>query len=168
MNNSIVKYIGIALGLFLLQTLILNKINLFGYANPYVFPLFIILLPFTVPRGALLLLAFCYGLLIDMFNGTMGMHAFALVLMAFIRPIFLTYFQSKNDKHQFPSLNNNGFYWLLIYVSVLLFVHHLAYFWIEIANFSAVAHRMVLIFFSAISSIFISFLLLYLFKRSKK
>lgn len=167
MNNPI-KHISIFLGLFILQTLVLNQINVNGFINPYVFPLFIILLPFDTKPWVLLLVGFSFGFFIDLFNGTMGMHAFATTLMAFLRPYFLNTFQPKSEKYNYPSLKNNGFAWLLVYVTSMLAIHHFCYFFIEAGSFSAFFLTLLLIIVSLIISTIISFLLLFTFNSSKK
>ena len=90
--------------LVLTQVLVLNHIQFSGFVNPYVFPLFILLLPFDTKGWVLLFSAFFLGLIIDLFNGTMGMQTFATVFMAFLRPLFLRNFQPKSDKHNYPNL----------------------------------------------------------------
>ncbi|MDO8928192.1 MAG: rod shape-determining protein MreD, partial [Bacteroidota bacterium] len=55
------KYTIIFVGLVLLQVLILNNIQFSGFINPYVYILFIMLLPFTIPGYAILGLSFLLG-----------------------------------------------------------------------------------------------------------
>ncbi|MGB0884835.1 MAG: rod shape-determining protein MreD [Chitinophagales bacterium] len=166
--NSTPKHIAIFIGLVTLQVMVLNQINIHGLANPYIFPLFILLMPFNTKPATLITAGFFLGLLIDFFNGTLGMHAFATTLMAFLRPHFLNYFESKSDKVLFPSIGNNGFAWMFIYISALLGVHHFCYFIIEAGNFTNLFHTLLLIIISLVVSVFVIFLLLFGFKSSKK
>ena len=71
--------------LVLIQVLALNNIQFLGFLNPYIYILFILSLPVKLPNWITLLLAFVLGLTIDAFSNTMGMHAFATVLVAFLR-----------------------------------------------------------------------------------
>jgi len=71
--------------LVLFQVLVLNNIEFLGFINPYLYILFILSLPVQTPRWFALLLAFVLGLTIDTFSNTMGMHAFASVLICFLR-----------------------------------------------------------------------------------
>lgn len=155
------------IGLVLLQAIILNKVNFGGYVNPYVFPLFIIMLSFEIKNWILLLLAFLLGLTIDMFSGTLGIHAFSTVFMAFMRPIFLKNVPPKTDKINYPSLNENGFGWMLLYISTLLSIHHFTYFLLEAGSFNNIQHTLLLTFLSLSMSIFISFLLIFTFNNEK-
>src|SRR5690606_30576224 len=77
----------------LIQVLILNKITLRWWSQPigfpvfipYIYPLFILLLPFETPVWLLLILGFTMGITMDMFMNTAGMHACATVLLAYLR-----------------------------------------------------------------------------------
>ena len=71
--------------LILVQVFVLDNIQFLGYATPMIYVLFILSLPVRFHRGALLILAFVMGLIIDMFSNTMGLHAFASVFVAFLR-----------------------------------------------------------------------------------
>ena len=165
--NSAIKHILVFSGLVLLQVLILNKINIIGYVNPYVFPLFILLFHIDTKGVALLLSAFALGFIIDLFNSTLGMHTFAMVFMAYLRPVFISFFRPKSDKVQYPTLQENDFSWMLFYVFSMLFIHHLVYFFIEAASFTNFIHTFSLVVLSTVMSTFISFLLLFTFKSSK-
>src|ERR1700741_2940788 len=77
----------------LLQVLILNKITLRWWAQPngfpvfipFVYPLFILLLPFETTVPVLLIAGFITGITVDTFMNTAGMHAFATILIAYLR-----------------------------------------------------------------------------------
>ena len=165
--NSFVKQILVFIGLVLLQVLVLNKVNVDGFVNPYVFPLYILLLSFDTKGWILLVTAFFLGLIIDLFNGTMGVQVFATVSMAYLRPFFLKYLLPKVDKVNYPSLKENGFAWMLVYVSSLIFIHHLIYFLIEAGSLNNFIHTILLIVLSTLVSVFIIFLLLYTFISRK-
>ncbi|MBK7213699.1 MAG: rod shape-determining protein MreD [Bacteroidales bacterium] len=72
--------------LILLQVLVLNRISFFGFLNPYVYILFIFLLPFETPGWLVLILSFITGLSVDAFSGTMGLHTAAAVFAGFVKP----------------------------------------------------------------------------------
>ena len=69
--------------LVLVQVLVLNNIQFLGYIDPYLYILFILVLPVQMPRWFLLILAFALGITIDIFSNTLGMQAFATVFIAF-------------------------------------------------------------------------------------
>lgn len=123
--------------LILFQVLVLDNVLMGGYLNPYVYVLFIILMPFETPRWLLLVTAFLLGLSVDLFTNTLGMHAAASVLMAFLRPWVLSVFAPRDgyEPDTFPRIFFYGFNWFLRYSLVIVFLHHLALFYIEAFHF---------------------------------
>lgn len=89
MLAEIIKIIFRFILLVLVQVLLFNKIRFAGFINPFVYPLFILLLPVRIPKTLLLLLSFITGLTIDIFSDTMGMHAAATVFLGYLRPAIL-------------------------------------------------------------------------------
>ena len=124
--------------LLLLQTFIFNKINLGGYLNPMIYPLFILLLPFEISGGFLLSIAFIMGLSVDIFVGSIGLHAGATVFMAFLRPISLKFISSNREYETgiSPGINDLGYLWFIKYTVFLVFSHHLFFFFMEAFSFS--------------------------------
>jgi len=88
--NSIIRYTVTFLLLIALQLLIFNNIEFSGYVNPYVYVMFILILPVAMPSWILLLLGFLTGFVIDLFSGTMGVDTFATVIAAYVRPWVLS------------------------------------------------------------------------------
>jgi hypothetical protein len=124
--------------LVLLQVLVLNNIQLGGFINPYLYVLFILMLPFETPKSVLLIASFVLGLFIDMFSNTMGMHAAACVFMGFCRP-FATIYISPRGGYEFgvlPTVKDLGFRWYITYAGIMVFLHHLILFFIEVFRFS--------------------------------
>lgn len=124
--------------LVLIQVYVLNNIQLGGYLNPYLYIMFILLLPFQTPQWLLLVLAFFLGLSIDLFTHTPGMHSTATVFMAFVRPYALRLISPREgyETGTNPSLHFYGFNWYLRYALILVFSHHVVLFFIEAYRFS--------------------------------
>ncbi len=124
----------------LIQVLVFDNIELSGYINPYIYIIFIILLPFETPNWLLLTLAFLLGLSIDMFSMTYGMHASATVFAAFLRPFVLKNFSPRDgyEPGTFPRVAYYGFNWFAKYALILIFAHHFFLFFIEIFRISDV------------------------------
>ena len=138
MNGSYVKNIIRFIFLVLLQIIILNNINLGGYINPYLYVLFILLLPFETPIWLLLISGFLIGVTIDWFSNTLGMHAAATVFVAFFRPVVIRLL-SAGDEFEggiVPGIRDMGFRWFLTYSFIIILLHHMAFFYIEIFKFS--------------------------------
>ena len=140
MNNVTIRH-SIRFVLFIfLQVFIFNNIFFMGYINPYVYLLFIILLPFNRSnKNVTLFIALCTGLIIDAFQNSMGMHAFACVLIAYIRmPIIYRLVPQLKNKTQTMiefSMQEFGVQISIIYTSLLVFIHHFVLFSIEAFRF---------------------------------
>lgn len=123
--------------LILVQVLILNNIELSGYINPYLYVLFIILLPIELPGWIVIITSFLIGLGVDMFSNSMGFHAAASVFVAFFRP-FLLKRMSPREGYE-PEVNigvkKMGLKWFLTYASIMVLLHHFILFYIEIFRF---------------------------------
>ncbi len=158
-----IKYGIMFVSLVLVQVLLLNQVQFNGYINPYIYVLFILLLPISIPRYALLLLGFFTGITIDIFMNTPGMHASAMVFVAFIRPFILNMISSREmDKSDYPGLKQYGFTWFLYYAGIMVFAHHLFYFYIELFTFSGFFMTFMRSIASSIFTVFIIVLSQYL------
>jgi len=139
MVNDIAGNIGRFILLILLQGLILNDVNLWqGMAIPYLYLLFFLMLPIALPQWAEMLIGLVCGLTIDMFTNTLGIHASACVLLAFTRPQLLRAIAPR-DGYEFgqrPTLSDMGMSWFLKYSVVLIFIHHLWLFFLEVYSFN--------------------------------
>lgn len=111
--NSFLRYTGAFVLLVALQLLIFNNIEFSGYVNPYVYVMFILILPVSIPSWILLLLGFLTGFVIDIFSGTMGVHTFATVLAGFVRPwvLSLNVTAEAAEDDMSPSARRSGLRW---------------------------------------------------------
>jgi len=156
--------------LILLQVMILNHVQWSGFVNPYVYILFIMMLPLETPRWFVMLLGLITGLIIDMFGNTGGMHAAATVLMAFLRPAVLRLVSPREEYDTETSLSPQrmGLKWFLTYTTIMTLLHHFTFFYIEVFRFS----EFFITFFKALLNSFITLLIIllgmYLFGTKQK
>jgi rod shape-determining protein MreD len=138
MINSILRFGLLFIILILLQVLLFNNIQFSGYVNPYVYLLFIILLPVEIPSWILLLLSFGTGLIVDLFSGSPGMHSSATLLAGFVRPYVLAIVSPRDgyEGRSEPSMISYGFRWFLTYTLLIVLVHHTALFYLEVFRFT--------------------------------
>jgi rod shape-determining protein MreD len=167
MRDTLIRNIIRFLILVIIQVFVLNKIQLNGYINPYIYVLFILLLPVDVPKWQLLLWSFLLGLCIDFFSGQLGMHAGASVFMAFLRPGVIRTIGSKEDAEVGlePNLNNFGFLWFITYSSILVFLHHLLLFFLEVFRFNEVFPTLLKVLVSTFVSVTLILIIELLFDR---
>lgn len=168
MINSILRFGLIFILLILLQILLFNNIQFSGYVNPYVYVMFILLLPIEIPSWLLLLLSFTTGLIMDFFSGSPGMHSSATVLAGFVRPYVLRVISPRDgyEPGSDPSMLTYGFIWFLTYTLLIVLVHHTALFYLEVFRFADFFRTMLRVLLSSLFSI--TFILLFEYYRRGK
>jgi len=168
MINSILRFGLFFILLILLQVLLFNNIEFSGYVNPYVYIMFILLLPIEIPSWLLLLISFVLGFVMDVFTGSPGMHSSATVLAGFIRPYVLRLVSPRDgyEPGSSPSMMAYGFTWFMTYTFMIVFVHHLTLFYLEVFRFADFFRTMLRVLLSMLFSItFI--LLIEIYRRGK-
>ncbi len=150
--------------LVLIQVLLLNKIPLRWWTTPgglppyipYIYPLFILLLPLSTPVPFLLIISFTMGITIDTFMDTGGIHAAACVLMAFLRTNVLTLLLPKRlseYQNMSPNIKSMGWTPFLTYAAILLALHHVVFYVIEIWSFHSIGYMLLKIIVSLLTSL---------------
>jgi rod shape-determining protein MreD len=168
MINSILRFGLIFILLVLLQVLLFNNIQFSGYVNPYVYIMFILLLPIEIPSWLLLPLSFATGLIIDFFSGSPGMHTSATVLAGFVRPYILRIVSPRDgyESGSDPSMLIYGFRWFFSYTLLIVLFHHTALFYLEVFRLADFFRTFLRVLLSSLFSI--SFILLIEFYRRGK
>jgi rod shape-determining protein MreD len=168
MINTIIRFSLIFILLIILQVFLFNNIQFSGYVNPYVYIMFILLLPVEIPSWLLLLLSFLMGLMIDSFSGSPGMHTSATVLAGFVRPYVLRVISPRDgyESSSDPSMLVYGFRWFLIYSIIIVSIHHIALFYLEVFRLSEFFRTLLRVILSSVFSI--TFILLIEFYRRGK
>jgi hypothetical protein len=137
MNKNLVIH-SLQLVVFLgLQVLLLRNLVLFDMAFCYLYIGFVLFLPIQMPKVMLLLLAFISGIAVDTFYDTIGVNAAAAVLLAYLRPYVLLILTPRDDYEKSDSVNVHvmGWRWFFVYALFLIFIHHLALFFLELGSF---------------------------------
>lgn len=126
----ILRNVGRFLILMLLQILVLNNVYLGGYINPFIYVLFILMLPTGMNRLLMLVLAFCSGLLVDVFSNMLGFHAFACTFVAFARITFADRILTRDDPVviETPSVFTVSPQSYIGFMLLLLFIYNVIYF----------------------------------------
>ena len=120
-----------------LQLFVLNHIQFSGFVNPYLYILFILLLPLEISGLLMLCLSFLLGLIIDIASATIGYHTIATVFLAYFRYHLLRFIAPRDgyEPGMSSTMRTLGVPWFLKYVSILTVAHHLVLFWIESFRF---------------------------------
>lgn len=156
MGRELIKYLVMFVVLVLTQVLFLNQVQVSGFVNPYIYILFIMLLPLNAPRYVLLLGGFAIGVSIDVFSNTLGIHAFASVFIAFLRPVIVRAITNREeDMEDYPGLVQNGFTWFFYYTAIMVLLHHVILFFIEAFTIADILGTLYRIILSSLFSIFV-------------
>jgi hypothetical protein len=126
--TSLLKYITLFFVFIIVQVFILNRVPpLHQFIVPYLYFVFILWLPFSINRVLLLIIAFIFGLTLDYFTGTLGLHAAPCVLIAYLRPFILNLIitqESNEHTYDEPNRKSLAFSSYAIYIAFLTFIHH--------------------------------------------
>jgi hypothetical protein len=133
MNNPLINNGIRFIILILAQVYVFDRIQLNGFINPYIYVMFVMMLPYDTRKWLLLASAFLAGITIDIFNHTPGLHAAATVFLAFSRPGIIRLVGRREDVQpgHFPNIRDTGPSWFVAYTLILVFLHHLVLFFLE-------------------------------------
>lgn len=170
MTSDVLKYLWRFVLLVLLQVLIFNNLDLGGYVNPFPYIYLLLVLPIATGRIQTLFIGFFLGLTIDVFSDTGGMHAAASTLIAFYRPLYLKAQAPREgyDLGAVPDVRTFGIAWFIPYAVLLVVLHHLVLFYLEVFRFSEFFHTLFKTVLSSLLTLFFVFMAEYLFAGSDK
>jgi len=166
--NDVIKYFILFFALILAQIVVFNNILFFGYINPLLYILFVIIYPLKKDRGVFLLLSFLLGLGIDFFVNSGGINAAALLFIAYIRLPLLKGLLNKNEI-DFPvfDVNKLPFLKLISFIAILTFTHHFIVFNLEYFKLGAIFTVLYRTFLTSIFTIILIIFSLILINRGK-
>jgi hypothetical protein len=118
------------------QVVLFKRLVLFNTSFCFLYVAFILLLPVETNNLLLMVLAFFLGFTIDIFYDSLGIHALALVTVAYLRNYWLSSItpQGGYDAGSSPAITN-GVQWFLVYSVPMVFVHLALLFFIEAGGF---------------------------------
>jgi len=166
-NNEILLNIARFILLILLQVLVLNHINFLGYVNPYLYILFIIVFPLSGNKSLLIFLSFLLGLSVDIFSDSGGVHAAASVFIAYVRPLLLKFAFGVSYEYNTVKINKVPASERFTYITIMVLLHHIILFTLEIFNASQILLILSSTLFSTIFSTLLILCVLLLFSRKK-
>lgn len=154
--------------LILLQALVIDHVDLaHGWVVPYLYVLFIILLPFGTPGWATLLLGFLLGMVMDYFSSTPGLHAAACTMMAFVRLLMLRILTPREgyDPGKKPAVQHMGLAWFMTFAGTLVLVHHTTLFILEVYRFTDLGSTLLRVLMSTAATLVLCLLAQALVRR---
>jgi hypothetical protein len=123
--------------LYVVLQLTVVRVVVFTHTACFVYVAFLLLLP-RGQKGLMshLLIGFLVGLLVDLFYHSIGVHAFASVLMVYSRAFLLKLIlpASRYELATQPTLRNLGWKRFSLFSLLLIGIHHIALFFLEAGN----------------------------------
>lgn len=156
--------------IILIQLLVINNIELSSYINPYIYVSFILLLPINMKPWKVVVISFLTGAVMDAFSTTPGLHIAATNLMGYLRFYYLRAVTTKEDREGsiVPSVSQKGIVWFSVYGFVMIFVHHLFLFFLEIYGLSEFFSTMFRAFLSTLITLMLLIIGQLLFYNTRK
>lgn len=162
--------------LILIQSMLLNYIPLKWSSGsmmptyvPFIYMLFIALLPISIKTPYLLVLSFLTGLTMDAFLDTGGIHAIACLFLAVSRKTILNIVLPKpleEYKNSSPNIKEMKLVPFLSYLFLLFLIHLTVYYLIEIWSFRALGYAFIKIILSLATSMVFALIYAFLFSES--
>lgn len=153
--------------LLFLQAFLLNNINLFGFINPNLYLLFIVVFPLNSNSTLLIVLGFLLGLLLDLLTQGSGGHTIASLTIAFLRPYMIKFSFGVNYEIPLGMIQGSLPSQRLLYLTLVIFIHHLVLFSVIYFSFD----NIITIIKNTLFTSFFTFILIYislgLFKEKK-
>ncbi|MBQ2025152.1 MAG: hypothetical protein II215_01600 [Paludibacteraceae bacterium] len=165
-GNVVIWYALKFVTVLLLQVLLFNNIDYFGFISPYIYLLFFLDLPVNFKTAYAMLSGFLMGFWVDVFGNTMGVHTAACVLLCFVRNTWISMlFSSLNAQQTELTLARVGWIDYLKYIGGLVLLHHTALFLLESLSFVAFGYTLLRIVSNTVVTV--SLILFYEYFRSK-
>ena len=168
MNSALLGNIARFILLLVAQVLIFNRIDLFGFINPFPYVLFIILYPVNGNKSGLLAASFLLGLLMDMFWNSGGVHAAACLVLAYYRPAIFKFSFGLSYEYQTVRLNDVVTPERFSFLLIAIVLHHFVLFVLEVFKVSFLWDILVRTVLSTIFTIITCIIFIYIIKPSKR
>ncbi|RPG65768.1 MAG: rod shape-determining protein MreD [Flavobacteriaceae bacterium TMED42] len=111
--------------LLFLQAFLLNNINFFGFINPNLYLLFIIVYRLDGNPTLLIVLGFLMGLLLDLLAQGSGGQTIATLTIAFLRPYIIRFSFGVNYDVPMGMIKGSLLTQRLLYLSLMVVIHNL-------------------------------------------
>ena len=154
--------------LVLVQVLVFNRLDFFGFINPMIYVLFVYWYPIKENSSTFLIISFLLGLCVDIFSDTLAINTAASVTIAYFRPVLMRFVFGVNYEFQSFKLNNSTKAQQITFLALLIVIHHLTYFTLEIfsfANGSLIVQKTLII---GLATLILCLLLISLFSTKKE
>ena len=168
MNSTVIVNIFRFILLLAVQVIILNRIDLFGFVDPYPYILFILLYPVNGNKAVLLISSFFLGLIMDMFLNSGGSHAVACVCLAYFRPAFFKFSFGVSYEYQTNRINERLTPERFSFILISVVTHHLILYLLEVFRFSLILDIIIRTVLTTVFTLILCITIIYLIKPGKQ
>jgi hypothetical protein len=157
-------------GYLFLYIFLFRNIALYNKAFCFIYLAFLLSIPIDSNRILALFVGLVTGLVIDIFNDSLGIHMAASIMMMYARYYFIRWLtpQGGYDGNALPSVTSMGLQWYLTYSVPLILIHQLCLFFIEAGGGSLFFFTLSKVLLSTLFTLFVIILLQYLFSSTAK
>lgn len=127
MSDLVKNIIRFVLFIFIQVYVLFQIPPLHRFIVPYIYFLYILWLPFRISRGTLTLVGFLFGLSLDFFTNSPGLHAASCVLIAYLRPFLINILipqEGAEQNYKSPSITSMGLAPYATYILILTLLHN--------------------------------------------
>ncbi len=126
MNQYYLKVFLLSSLLILLQLLIFDRINLFGFMNPSIYILVLIIHRYDLDQFNFIISGFFLGFIMDILSQSAGSHSLSCVTVSFLRPL-ITKFSLGSNYEDFSTPFSSGILISnrILYYFIIIFLHQI-------------------------------------------
>ncbi len=103
-----------------------------------VYILFLYWYPIKQNRTIFIAISFLFGLTLDLFSDTLAIHTAATITIAYLRPTIMRFCFGVNYEFQSFKLSSATKAQQITFLTLLIVVHHIIFFSLEVFNFSSI------------------------------
>lgn len=152
------SYIGMFIGVVVLQIFLLDNISLGIYFHPLIYIAFVIILPLNMAPVWVVLLSALLGLTMDVMTGLCGLNVIATTAVGFARVAIISLTSGLNTgaDDTIPALYRLPQKNLMTYMAMMIILHSIVYFLVESLSAVHLMHTLLRIVLSdVVAAIFI-------------
>ena len=150
--------------LILLQIIVLDNINLFGFLNPILYILFIITYKFDQNQTRFIFFCFLLGFIIDLLTQSSGANTISCLILSYIRPFIINFSFKINSEMPKAYITDPKISNRIFYIFSIVLIHHLIYFSVVYFDFNSIILIIKYTFFTTIFSIILIWTLISFYK----
>ena len=151
--------------LLFFQIFVFNNMNIFGFVNPIIYIVFLVIYNFDSDQTLFILICFLLGFSIDFFSQSGGAHTIATVTMSFLRPILIRNSYGVTSEIPVSFHTDTRRINKYTFLSLLFVLHHLIYFSIVFFDWSALHLVLKNTFLTFMFSLTLSIMVLNLYRK---